>query len=104
MWLYSTAVCLPPFFGWGGYATEGTLITCSYDYLTQVAGLLNILFYSNIHYFYKEIVEVDTILINKHILLMFVNEFLCFSVLEYVISTNNFCRDCPMSNKKLAIK
>ncbi|XP_023334325.1 compound eye opsin BCRH2 isoform X3 [Eurytemora carolleeae] len=35
MWLYSTAVCLPPFFGWGGYATEGTLITCSYDYLTQ---------------------------------------------------------------------
>ncbi|XP_023334314.1 compound eye opsin BCRH2 [Eurytemora carolleeae] len=35
LWLYSTAVCVPPFFGWGGYAAEGTLITCSYDYLTQ---------------------------------------------------------------------
>ena len=26
---------MPPFLGWGGYAPEGLLVTCSYDYLTQ---------------------------------------------------------------------
>lgn len=34
-WGYSTAVSIPPFFGWGGYSLEGLLITCSYDYLSQ---------------------------------------------------------------------
>jgi len=35
IWAYSTLVCVPPFFGWGGYAAEGLLITCSYDYLAE---------------------------------------------------------------------
>jgi len=32
---YSTLICIPPFLGWGGYALEGLLITCSYDYLSE---------------------------------------------------------------------
>ena len=53
IWAYSVGVCIPPFFGWGGYAlgnnhfinsilrpkkvnfAEGLFITCSYDYLTE---------------------------------------------------------------------
>ena len=35
-WGYSVGCCIPPFFGWGSYAPEGLLVTCSYDYLTQV--------------------------------------------------------------------
>eukprot|EP00090_Calanus_glacialis_P025627 TRINITY_DN4013_c0_g1_i1.p1 TRINITY_DN4013_c0_g1~~TRINITY_DN4013_c0_g1_i1.p1 ORF type:complete len:376 (-),score=62.87 TRINITY_DN4013_c0_g1_i1:194-1321(-) len=34
-WGYSVGCCIPPFFGWGSYAPEGLLVTCSYDYLTQ---------------------------------------------------------------------
>ena len=36
MWVYCVAVSAPPFLGWGGYAAEGLLLTCSYDYLKQV--------------------------------------------------------------------
>jgi hypothetical protein len=36
LWVYSTLACLPPFLGWGGYASEGLLLTCSYDYLKEV--------------------------------------------------------------------
>ncbi len=36
LWAYSIGVCLPPFFGWGGYSAEGLLLTCSYDYLKEV--------------------------------------------------------------------
>ena len=35
IWLYSCAVCCPPFIGWGGYALEGLFMTCSYDYLSE---------------------------------------------------------------------
>ena len=36
VWAYSTVVSVPPFWGWGGYTPEGLLITCGYDYLSQV--------------------------------------------------------------------
>ena len=36
VWSYSTVVSVPPFWGWGGYTAEGLLITCGYDYLSQV--------------------------------------------------------------------
>jgi hypothetical protein len=36
IWTYSLLTGLPPFFGWGGYAAEGLLLTCSYDYLKEV--------------------------------------------------------------------
>jgi len=35
IWLYSSAVCCPPFIGWGGYMLEGLFMTCSYDYLSE---------------------------------------------------------------------
>jgi len=33
IWGYASLVSATPFFGWGGYGTEGLLMTCSYDYL-----------------------------------------------------------------------
>ena len=36
LWVYSIGSCIPPFFGWGSYAAEGLLLTCSYDYIKQV--------------------------------------------------------------------
>jgi len=33
IWVYVVAISIPPFFGWGGYASEGVLVTCTYDYL-----------------------------------------------------------------------
>ena len=36
VWSYSTVVSIPPFLGWGDYTAEGLLITCGYDYLSQV--------------------------------------------------------------------
>jgi hypothetical protein len=36
IWGYSTIVSSMPFLGWGGYMTEGGLMTCGYDYLSQV--------------------------------------------------------------------
>lgn len=35
IWLYGCMVCVPPFIGWGNYALEGQLISCSYDYLSE---------------------------------------------------------------------
>lgn len=35
IWGYSTVVSMMPFFGWGGYMTDGLLITCGYDFLSQ---------------------------------------------------------------------
>merc|ERR1711910_264914 len=35
LWVYSALVSFPPFIGWGAYAPEGLLVTCSYDYLKQ---------------------------------------------------------------------
>ena len=35
IWLYASAVCCPPFIGWGGYMLEGLFMTCSYDYLSE---------------------------------------------------------------------
>jgi len=35
IWSYSIVVSSMPFFGWGGYMTEGGLMTCGYDYLSQ---------------------------------------------------------------------
>ncbi|XP_023329413.1 compound eye opsin BCRH2 [Eurytemora carolleeae] len=34
-WVYSIAVSVPPFFGWGAYKAEGLLNTCSYDYIAR---------------------------------------------------------------------
>jgi len=33
IWIYVTLISIPPFLGWGGYASEGVLVTCTYDYL-----------------------------------------------------------------------
>jgi len=33
IWAYSVGVCCGPFFGWGAYKVEGTLISCSYDFI-----------------------------------------------------------------------
>jgi len=35
IWTYSAVISAGPFFGWGGYMTEGMLQTCGYDYLSQ---------------------------------------------------------------------
>jgi len=35
LWTYSVGVSIPPFFGWGGYSSEGLLLTCSYDYIKR---------------------------------------------------------------------
>jgi len=35
IWIYSTALTATPFFGWGKFALEGQLITCSYDYMSE---------------------------------------------------------------------
>ncbi|CAL4138668.1 unnamed protein product, partial [Meganyctiphanes norvegica] len=34
-WTIAITAALPPFFGWGAYAPEGILDSCSFDYLTQ---------------------------------------------------------------------
>jgi len=36
LWAYCIGVALFPFFGWGGYAADGLLITCGYDFISQV--------------------------------------------------------------------
>ena len=37
LWVYVLGISCPPFFGWGGYAAEGVLVTCTYDYLKDVS-------------------------------------------------------------------
>ena len=37
LWVYATVTTACPFWGWGGYTPEGLLITCGYDYLSQVS-------------------------------------------------------------------
>ena len=37
IWMYVIGISIPPFFGWGGYASEGVLVTCTYDYLKDVS-------------------------------------------------------------------
>ena len=39
IWAYSVGICIGPFFGWGAYKTEGTLISCSYDFISRVGDL-----------------------------------------------------------------
>lgn len=34
-WIYGVVTCSGPFIGWGNYALEGQLLSCSYDYLTE---------------------------------------------------------------------
>jgi len=34
-WIYGFVTCSAPFIGWGGYALEGQLLSCSYDYLSE---------------------------------------------------------------------
>ena len=36
VWTYSIGICIGPFFGWGAYKVEGTLISCSYDFINPV--------------------------------------------------------------------
>ena len=38
IWAYSVGVCCGPFFGWGAYKVEGTLISCAYDFIAEVTG------------------------------------------------------------------
>merc|ERR1712241_1337994 len=33
IWAYAVGICCGPFFGWGAYKVEGTLISCSYDFI-----------------------------------------------------------------------
>ncbi|XP_071539258.1 melanopsin-like [Panulirus ornatus] len=35
IWLYCTALALPPFFGWSAYVPEGLLTSCSWDYIRR---------------------------------------------------------------------
>lgn len=35
IWGYSIFISTMPFWGWGGYAADGLLITCGYDFLSQ---------------------------------------------------------------------
>lgn len=35
IWVYTIAVCIPPYLGWGGYKLEGLFITCSYEYVSE---------------------------------------------------------------------
>jgi len=67
LWGYSVAVCIPPFLGWGKYAPEGLLVTCSYDYLKTDWNSLTFLYYAfafnytlpvlSIAFFYSQIVK-----------------------------------------------
>ena len=36
IWVYAVGICCGPFFGWGAYKVEGTLISCSYDFIDPV--------------------------------------------------------------------
>ena len=36
IWAYAVGICCGPFFGWGAYKTEGTLISCAYDFISPV--------------------------------------------------------------------
>lgn len=66
IWIYSVIVCVPPFLGWGKYALEGQLISCSYDYLSQDWNSISFVLYAYIFnycipvlsciYFYSQIV------------------------------------------------
>ena len=38
IWIYSIGVSGTPFPGWGSYALEGQLRTCSYDYMSEDTG------------------------------------------------------------------
>ncbi|XP_064103928.1 melanopsin-like [Macrobrachium nipponense] len=35
IWVYCTALSIPPFFGWSSYIPEGLLTSCSWDYISQ---------------------------------------------------------------------
>ena len=37
LWSYATGIAVAPFLGWGDYSAEGLLITCSYDFLSEVS-------------------------------------------------------------------
>ena len=37
---------MPPFLGWGAYAPEGLLVTCSYDYLKQEWNEMTFMYYA----------------------------------------------------------
>lgn len=51
IWLYVLGGSLPPLFGWGGFALDGLLITCSYDYYTYDWNKLSYCLYAFItHY------------------------------------------------------
>jgi r-opsin len=47
-WVYAFAVCTPPFVGWGNYALEGQLISCSYDYLSEDMNSVSFVLYAYI--------------------------------------------------------
>ena len=37
VWAYAIGICCGPFFGWGAYKVEGTLISCAYDFISPVS-------------------------------------------------------------------
>eukprot|EP00095_Tigriopus_kingsejongensis_P007511 maker-scaffold103_size370364-snap-gene-0.19 protein:Tk07511 transcript:maker-scaffold103_size370364-snap-gene-0.19-mRNA-1 annotation:"opsin" len=52
IWVYVILGALPPFFGWGGFALDGLLITCSYDYYTYDWNKLSYCLFAFVtHYF-----------------------------------------------------
>ena len=76
LWAYSVAVCIPPFLGWGKYAPEGLLVTCSYDYLKTDWNSLTFLYYAfafnytlpvlSIAFFYAQVSLGVSCMFNRH--------------------------------------
>ena len=40
VYVYALAISIAPLLGWGNYKLEGFLITCTYDFITPVSGVL----------------------------------------------------------------
>ena len=58
LWTYSTLVCMPPFLGWGYYAPEGLLVTCSYDYLRRDWNAVTFMYYAFAFNFFTPLIIV----------------------------------------------
>ena len=58
LWTYSALVCMPPFLGWGYYAPEGLLVTCSYDYLRQDWNAVTFMYYAFAFNFFTPLIIV----------------------------------------------
>ncbi|XP_023345332.1 compound eye opsin BCRH1 [Eurytemora carolleeae] len=52
VWVYSILSTLGPFIGWGSYALEGFLVTCSYDYLKEDLNSKSFILYTLVTHFF----------------------------------------------------